>query len=590
MTVPIARILIIDDTPANLLVLCSVLDSEFELQFATSGPVGIALALKHPPDLILLDIMMPEMDGFEVCRRLKCNPVLKDIPVVFISALSEIESEYQGLTLGAVDYIAKPVNVEIATRRISNLIEREVLRKDVMAQKKLLEESEAFKLAILNSLAEEIVVLDKSGVIQAVNNPWYKFAQDNCLASGTLAQNIDVGSNYLEVCRKGISESSPDATLASGTLRGIEAVLEGTLPCFSMEYPCHSPTQQRWFKMVVAPLQRSLHGGAVISHTDITERKVMQTRLIDSEAHLRAIVKNDPECIKIVNEDGILLQMNPAGLAMIEANTLEQVKGVPILQLIAPEHHQAFWAMHKRVIAGEHMQMEFEVIGLKGTRRWLETHAVPMQDHGQAVHLAVTRDITQRKQMEAQVLQLAFHDPLTSLPNRRLLLDRLSQAMTAGKRNGCYGALMFLDLDNFKVLNDTHGHRVGDLLLLEVSDRLKACVREVDTVSRFGGDEFVVLLHDLGKQRPESTAQAAIVAEKIRFTLQTVYSLSIGHEGGSVSEVEHHCTASIGVTIFFGHEVSEEHILKLADAAMYKAKDAGRNTIRFADIPRTGTP
>lgn len=126
MTVPIARILIIDDTPANLLVLCSVLDSEFELQFATSGPVGIALALKHPPDLILLDIMMPEMDGFEVCRRLKFNPVLKDIPVVFISALSEIESEYQGLTLGAVDYIAKPVNVEIATRRISNLIEREV--------------------------------------------------------------------------------------------------------------------------------------------------------------------------------------------------------------------------------------------------------------------------------------------------------------------------------------------------------------------------------------------------------------------------------------------------------------------------------
>ena len=207
MTVPIARILIIDDTPANLLVLCSVLDSEFELQFATSGPVGIALALKHPPDLILLDIMMPEMDGFEVCRRLKFNPVLKDIPVVFISALSEIESEYQGLTLGAVDYIAKPVNVEIATRRISNLIEREVLRKDVMAQKKLLEESEAFKLAILNSLTEEVVVLDKSGVIQAVNNPWYEFAKDNCLASGTLAQNIDVGSNYLEVCRKAISES-----------------------------------------------------------------------------------------------------------------------------------------------------------------------------------------------------------------------------------------------------------------------------------------------------------------------------------------------------------------------------------------------
>jgi diguanylate cyclase (GGDEF)-like protein len=155
--------------------------------------------------------------------------------------------------------------------------------------------------------------------------------------------------------------------------------------------------------------------------------------------------------------------------------------------------------------------------------------------------------------------------------------------MSASKRSGCYGALMFLDLDDFKPLNDMYGHGVGDLLLIEAADRLKSCVREMDTVARFGGDEFVVMLSELNVDKDESTSEAEIVAEKIRIALSEPYLLIIKNEGKADSTVEHHCTASIGVTLFIDHEASQDEILKWADTAMYQAKEAGRNRVRLYD-------
>jgi diguanylate cyclase (GGDEF)-like protein len=202
--------------------------------------------------------------------------------------------------------------------------------------------------------------------------------------------------------------------------------------------------------------------------------------------------------------------------------------------------------------------------------------------------LGVTRNITERKQMEDQVRQLAFYDALTKLPNRRLLNDRLSQTMAVSKRSACYGALMFLDLDNFKPLNDKYGHVVGDMLLLEVANRLKNCVRETDTVARFGGDEFVVLIGELTAERTDAQAQAKHIAEKIRSSLAQPYSLTFARESDTETTVEHHCTASIGVALFIHHEASQDDILKWADKAMYQAKEAGRNQIKFDDVRNDG--
>lgn len=227
---------------------------------------------------------------------------------------------------------------------------------------------------------------------------------------------------------------------------------------------------------------------------------------------------------------------------------------------------------------------EYRVKFDDGTVRWLMGNAVPQrQEDGSVLWHGFTTDITERKCLEDQVHHLAYFDSLTDVPNRRLLADRLGQVMAASQRSGKYGAVMVLDLDNFKPLNDLHGHRMGDLLLVEAARRLNACVRAMDTVARIGGDEFVVVLGELDADRQKATGLAREVAEKIRVTLSEPYQLMPVENGVPDTRVEHRCSASIGVVIFANHEYTHDLILSLADTAMYEAKDSGRNTIRLSN-------
>lgn len=189
-------------------------------------------------------------------------------------------------------------------------------------------------------------------------------------------------------------------------------------------------------------------------------------------------------------------------------------------------------------------------------------------------HVASLNDITTRKTAENEIRNLAFYDPLTELPNRRLLLDRLKQALVSSERTGKLVALLFIDLDNFKTINDTLGHEEGDNLLKQVAQRLKSCVREVDTVSRLGGDEFVVMLEDLSENTEIGAAQLALTGEKILDSFNHPYQLT---------QYEYQCTSSIGATLFNHKDIGVEERLKHADIAMYQAKKAGRNTLCFFD-------
>jgi len=189
-------------------------------------------------------------------------------------------------------------------------------------------------------------------------------------------------------------------------------------------------------------------------------------------------------------------------------------------------------------------------------------------------YVATFNDITANKLAEDQIRNLAFYDPLTNLPNRRLLMDRLHQALTVSARNKREGALLFIDLDNFKALNDTLGHGTGDQLLQQVATRLVACVREGDTVARLGGDEFVVMLEDLSENSLEAAAQAELIGEKILVSLNRLYQLG---------SCEYRSTPSIGITLFNDKQDDSEDLMKQADIAMYQAKNAGRNTMRFFD-------
>ena len=319
--------------------------------------------------------------------------------------------------------------------------------------------------------------------------------------------------------------------------------------------------------------------------TDISERKHVEETLREREEFFRMITENIDDFIAVLDLDGRRLYNSPS-YARLFGNT-EDLRGTDSFVEIHPDDREHVKRLFRETVqAGIGLQAEYRFVLADGSIRYMEScGGLIKNSQGKASRvLVVSRDITERKQAEEQIRNLAFYDALTQLPNRRMLDDRLNQAMAASKRSGRYGALMFLDLDNFKPLNDKHGHGAGDLLLKEVARRISSCVREMDTVARFGGDEFVVMLSELDTDRDASVGQAGIVAEKIRIILAKPYVLTLRHENGTETIVEHHCTSSIGVVIFINHEVKAADLIKRADSVMYQAKGGGRNRIRFFTV------
>ena len=315
---------------------------------------------------------------------------------------------------------------------------------------------------------------------------------------------------------------------------------------------------------------------------DITELKEAQAALQESEERYRTMIEWTPESI-LVHRMGKILYANPSAIKLFGAPDAASLLRKSTSQLIHPDDLKSQTERMKSIsnhvpitpmVAARFLKLDGRVIDVE-----VQGTAI-IYDGEPAIHVCI-RDISTRKQMEDQIRQLAFFDHLTLLPNRRLLTDRLGQAVAASKRSSCFAALLFLDLDNFKPLNDQHGHAVGDLLLMEAAARLMNCVREVDTVARFGGDEFVVLLAELDAGHAESAEQAAIVAEKIRTSLSIPYQLTVKTKEQVATRIEHHCTISVGAVVFRGPESDPDDVLKWADTAMYQAKQAGRNSIRF---------
>lgn len=422
--------------------------------------------------------------------------------------------------------------------------------------------------------------------------------------------------------------------------------------------------------------------------SEVIERK-------QAEERLRKLIDAEPECVKTVGADGTLLDMNRAGLQMIQAESIEDVRGKPVSSLVVPPDRERFEAFNRRVLAGESGTLEYQIIGLKGGKRWMETHAVPFASRPGAPDtvLAVTRDITERKLAEEavrlaatafetseaimitdaagivqrvnsgytaitgytsdeivgtpseflrpganegrissptiletlnatdcwkgevtarrkngdvfpvwlsikavrndekilthyvvtfvdiserkraqqEIEQLAYFDSLTGLPNRRLFLERLNQAVGDSRVNGSRCSLLFVDLDRFKHLNDARGHTVGDQLLRKVAERLTEGIGRDDMVARLGGDEFVILLDNLDDEIEPAYRRTMEVAENLRLMLQRPFLLSSG---------QHYVTASIGTAVYPFDTGSADDLLKAADMAMYQAKAAGRNTVR----------
>lgn len=320
---------------------------------------------------------------------------------------------------------------------------------------------------------------------------------------------------------------------------------------------------------------------------DITERKQVESALRESEERLRLALSASKQGWFDVDLVSGRVRVSPEYVQMIGYDPDDFDTSVENwLNNVHPEDRPGLaQAFEQCVKEGGPHTLEYRRQTQQGEWRWIRSVGKVVEWGGNQKAsriIGIHTDISDWKHMEAHVRQLAFFDALTGLPNRRLLNDRLAQAMSASKRTGRYCALMFIDLDNFKPLNDTHGHDAGDLLLMEVATRMRSCVREADTVARFGGDEFVVMICEIDQSGlAQVHTQAHAVAEKIRQSLLLPYRITLRREKAESLSVIHHCSASIGVALFVNHELDAGEILKRADAAMYRAKEQGRNTICF---------
>lgn len=328
-----------------------------------------------------------------------------------------------------------------------------------------------------------------------------------------------------------------------------------------------------WTEVLSNPIRDSL--GNICGYQGIT-RDITNRRLADEALRIAAIAFESQEGMYITNTNWEFLRVNTAFSEITGYSAKESIGRKP--ELLRSGIHDDFFYVEMTDRLEESGAWQGEIWDKRKngeTFPALLTITVVKDDAGQISHYVGTfTDISSRKTAEEKIKSLAFYDPLTYLPNRRLLMDRLEHALGSGTRHQRKGALLFVDLDNFKKLNDTLGHDKGDLLLQQVAKRLVTCTRDIDTVARFGGDEFVVMLEDLSEESTEAAMQAEMVGEKI---------LSALNQGYQLAGIEHRSTPSIGITLFGEYPETIEEPLKRADLAMYQAKSAGRNTLRFFD-------
>jgi diguanylate cyclase (GGDEF)-like protein/PAS domain S-box-containing protein len=474
-------ILMVDDTPANLAVLSQALEhAGLEVLVAQDGEEAVERALFAHPDLILLDILMPGMDGFETCVRLKSHAQLRDIPVVFMSALSEQGDKLRGFEVGAVDYVTKPFDIDEVLARIHTHLSLRDARR---------------QLAEKNAALQEEVTLRQQ---------------------------------------------------AEARLQRANSLLD---------------------ERVVQRTKELAHANTLLT-LEIGERKRIEESLRRNEARLRRLVESNIIGIYFWKLDGTITEANDAFLDLLGYSQQDIREGkVNLGNLTPPEYREASMQALEDLKHNRRTDpLEKEYIHKSGRRIPILVGGT-FADGSQQEGIAFVLDLSDRKRAEERIRYMADHDALTDLPNRVLLRDRLQQAIAHASRTDTKVAVLFIDLDYFKHINDSLGHQVGDCLLKKVAERLKGCVRIGDSVARLGGDEFVLTLPLI-----EDSTTAAVVARKALDALDKTF-----HCGGH----ELHIGGSIGISLFPDDGKDVDTLMQMADTAMYYAKDKGRGNYQF---------
>ncbi len=459
------------------------------------------------------------------------------------------------------------------------------------AEETLLKAS-ALQDAIFNSANFSSIATDANGVIQIFNVGAERMLGYTAAEVMNRITPADISDPHEIVVRAEMLSAELETPIAPGFEALVYKASRGIEDIYELTYIRKDGSR---FPAVLSVTALRDADGAIIGYLLIgtdntarqqveTERTLLAQRLRDNQFYTRSLFESNIDALMTTDPAGIITDVNKQ-MELLTGCTRDELVGAAFKNYFTdPTRAEA----GIRLVLSKHKVTNYELTARNrdGKETVVSYNATTLYDRDRKLQgvFAAARDITELKKAEKQIIDLASRDHLTQLPARALFIDRLRQSMAGIKRYGRYCALMVLDLDNFKVLNDTHGHHVGDLLLFEVARRISQCVRQVDTVARFGGDEFVVLLSDLDAHKGRSTTTSRIVAEKIRVALDKPYLLEIRQKGEAEATVQHLCTSSIGVVLFLDHASSPESLIKRADLAMYEAKHAGGNSVCLTDL------
>lgn len=574
-------ILIVDDTPANLRVLSQLLaDKGYQVRKAINGEVALRAAQIAPPDLILLDIMMPHMNGYEVCQSLKSDVRTQDIPIIFLSALSEGSDKVKAFEVGGVDYVTKPFQVEEVLARVQHQLTIQLQKKELEAktaklQQEILERQQAESQ--LRVLYHAITASQNGILITDATQPHHPIVYVNPgfekLTGYAATEVLDQEAFFLR-----------DDPLNKIQITVLKKAIQEEQECTVILQSQRKNGMNWWNQLSISPVKdyagKLTHYIGII--TDITQVKQMEEALIISEEKFSKAFQASPDPIIISTlSNGKFIEVNDsfcqftgykkeeiinhtAGDLKIWVNQEDQEKITLILQ-------------NQGYIRNE----EFDVCSKSGEVKTVLLSAETIQIHSESCLITVAKDITERKQAKAALEKanellhhLASSDSLTQVANRRRFDEYLNQIWTRLAHDQYPLSLIMCDVDYFKFYNDTYGHQKGDECLQQVAQAINAMIRRPkDLVARYGGEEFAVIL-------PTTKAEGAIlVAERIR---QFVQDLKLLHESSSVSPW---VTVSLGVsTVIPSDQMSPGQLVAMADQALYQAKNQGRDRTIFIPV------
>lgn len=591
-----ATILVVDDTEFNVDIVLKILEG-YDVIPCTSGTDALALLRNEPVDLVLLDIMMPVMDGFEVCRRLKADPLTRDIPIIFITAKDDEQSIETAYEIGGYDYVTKPIKPRELQARVQTQLtlyrQYRRLREQNLdlsrAENDLKASNQRYQSALETAL-DGFWVLDPTGRIVEVNDAYCRisgFSRDELLAMRVcdleaVESDLEVSQHIAKLMRQGNDLFETRHRRKDGSTWAVEVSVSYSPVQGGRIFTFLRDIRERKQSERLTKLRQQL--AELVYGVDLEQ--LMQTALDTAEQMTGSaigfyhFVEQDQETVSLqvwstrtLRETGLAEgrdMHNPVSQAGVWGDCIRQRRPVMHNDYAALPHKKGLLEGHPLVTRELTVPVfrEGRIVAVMGVGNKPGDYDTRDQEIVNQV-ADMTHDFVERKRIEQRIEYMAFNDVLTGLPNRELLRDRLRQAISLTHRSKRLLAVCFLDLDGFKPVNDQYGHHLGDTLLVRLGQRLSEGLREGDTLARLGGDEFVILLNGL-----TSIFDGEGIIGRILASINQPFEIDDQHIQVS---------GSIGVTFYPTDDTDPDTLMRHADQAMYKAKEAGKSTFRLFD-------